>query len=127
MNALQPVLSAFDAGDHMLGARRSTGASGAERRRYARINTTLDARIFADYQCSECKVVDLACNGARIKPRDLFMPRTVSLQIPGIGTVSAEVVWRRKGQVGLEFRKAPERLMNAIVTFMQQLRQPLPV
>jgi hypothetical protein len=126
MNALQPALSTFNSGDQMLGARLSIGSSGAERRRYARMNTTLNGKIFADYQCSDCKVVDLACNGARIRPQDLFVPPTVSLQIPGIGTVSARVVWRRKGQIGLEFRKTPERLMNAIMAFMQRFHQPLP-
>ena len=107
--------------EHHGSLRRGMGSSGSERRRFPRIDTWIDGRVYADYQYTKCTILDLSENGARLRPRSVFIPNSVSVQFPGLGTVAGNVVWRRKGQVGLKFHTGPGDVCQAVATYLDKV------
>lgn len=82
-----------------------------ERRRHKRFTTCLLATLHPEPNAKAdnlCDVVDLSAGGARIRPVDrLAETRSVTLGLRHFGLIPAQVVWRRDGEVGLEFRQDP--------------------
>ncbi|WP_373085886.1 PilZ domain-containing protein [Sneathiella sp.] len=65
-------------------------------------------------------IKDISANGARIDVDGLFFEKNnLLLNIPKLGTVRCDLVWRRGNKIGLQFSEDPKRIL-------EQLRKILP-
>jgi hypothetical protein len=81
-------------------------AGSGSRRLFFRIETQIGAKIRCNAHYADCTVLDLSEGGARVKSLSAVVPpREMALEIPGIGCLAGRVVWRRKGQFGIQFHR----------------------
>lgn len=119
MQALQ-VSSAANANWLFDLPRCSVDTARPDRRRFVRVAAGIKGKIFSKLQSDNCEVVDLSVGGARIRPYCMFVPRDISLQVPGMGTVAGRVAWRRKGQIGLQFN-TEKRGTSGVSEYLRKL------
>lgn len=93
----------------------------AERRRFGRIRVLWNAAIETlQGPTTECLVLELSANGARLRMAVPFEPSTrVRLWSYHFGALRGRVVWQQGRQVGLAFD-------DDAATVVELLAQPLP-
>ena len=93
----------------------------ASGRRSERLPLDAEARLRPnDWSSLQIRMLDLSAAGFRAECEARVQPGgSVSLDIPGIGAVEAQVEWRRDNQFGARFF-APIELKNCQWTFRQR-------
>ncbi|HEV2570867.1 MAG TPA: PilZ domain-containing protein [Beijerinckiaceae bacterium] len=84
-----------------------------EQRRVARIRSMLGAQIIFNNRATtiDCNIRNVSPRGAKLVVGDtLSLPQEFELNVPAKGrSYRANIVWRRGGEVGVEFVQEPSR------------------
>jgi len=91
-------------------------AMAAERRRHQRKTVLWSARVESKDGPSDCIILDLSLGGAKIKTdaAPVSAHQTVMLVIDRFGALRAEVVWSRRGHMGLRFTDSPDHVAHVV-------------
>ncbi|HXQ50955.1 MAG TPA: PilZ domain-containing protein [Stellaceae bacterium] len=91
--------------------------SPEERRTHKRKPVLWAARVETRNGPADCIILDLSLGGAKLRaPVEVSANQPVMLVIDRFGALRAEVVWARKGHMGLRFVDAPETVAHVIGT-----------
>ena len=94
---------------------------GKNRRRFARIGTTVSGFIALERSLAECEVIDVSLGGARVRaPEDLTDQAHVTLGFGRFGMLAGEVAWRRGGVMGIKFVDTPKAIHRTLSGFLPQ-------
>jgi hypothetical protein len=119
---IKKMLRALDVeSDH-----KKTGS--AKDRKYRRAEVMWPATICAErgHAClheEEREVAgiikDISANGARIDVDGLFFEKNnLLLNIPDLGAVRCDLVWRRGNKIGLQFSEDPKKILEKLQEFI---------
>ena len=81
---------------------------GFERRRHSRLNTYFKAKVSTFQKNAYCDVLDVSAGGARLRPHSKIDVQKLTLHILGLGSWFGDIVWRRNGEIGVQFRDKME-------------------
>jgi hypothetical protein len=91
--------------------------SDEERRQHKRKPVLWAARVETRNGPADCVILDLSLGGAKLRaPVAVSAKQPVMLVIDRFGALRAEVVWARRGHMGLRFVDAPEQVAHIIGT-----------
>ena len=94
-----------------------TDALSINRREHARQASGFQARVLIGDATTKCLIEDISPGGAQIiASLDLSKGRHLTLDLGGLGDVSATVAWCRKGRLGLKFEADPEVLAELVMS-----------
>ncbi len=75
-----------------------------ERRRFERATVLWSGNLVYGDQVVACVIVNIAAGGAMVRTDDTTIcPASVTLHIPRIGDLAAEIRWRKNNEMGLKF------------------------
>lgn len=96
-----------------------TPASMRERRRFKRLTTVINGKLFFAAERAEGVVLDVSVNGVKFKT-DIDMPlgAPVTLSLAGSVHFGGEIAWRHGKVLGVRFSKAPERVAEVLSAMM---------
>ena len=115
-----PRRSEKTASDHQANDGTSAGhASDSDRRRFRRLTTLMNGRLFFAAKGTDGVVLDVSINGVKFRTDDnLPLGAPVTLSLAGSVHFGGEVAWRQGNILGVRFSKSPERVAEALSAMM---------
>ncbi len=102
-------------GDRPMPRRSPSSAKQRDKRQSVRTRLLQPARLAWDGGLADCLIYDLSAAGAQVR---LAGPpeagAAVRLQIPLMGALDCEIVWRREDAAGLCFRDTPASVARVL-------------
>ena len=101
-------------------------AGASDRRRFRRLTTLINGRLFFASKGADGVVLDVSINGVKFRTDDdLPLGAPVTLSLAGSVHFGGEVTWRQGNILGVRFSKSPERVAETLSAMMplQYLQQ----
>ena len=94
-------------------------AKAKERRRFKRLTTVINGRLFFAAERADGVVLDVSVNGIKFKTHgNMPLGAPVTLSLAGTVHFGGEVVWRQGNVLGVSFSKAPEQVAQIMAAML---------
>jgi hypothetical protein len=98
-----------------LNGKSHSQAAADDRRAHKRKAVLWSARIETNSGPCDCIILDLSLGGAKLRTTAEAMSRQhVTLVIDRFGALRAEVMWARRGHMGVRFIDAPDQIAHVV-------------
>ena len=93
----------------------ASSQTGADRRRYRRIDLLHSASLREGERVMDCVIRDISAGGARILIEERIAEQhELVLDIEGVGRLSSRIVWQSVDQAGIRFLEEPVTVRSHI-------------
>jgi hypothetical protein len=95
--------------------KQDTSQTGADRRRYKRLDLLHTASLREGERIVDCIIRDISMSGARVLTEEqIDAQQNLKLEIEGVGALNGRIVWQRVDQIGIQFLDEPGTVETCI-------------